>query len=40
VDINLTDSIPLQKKYTAILRPLYAEVKQYVEDLLNREWIQ
>ena len=40
VDINLTDSIPVQRKYTAIPRPLYAEVKQYVEDLLNRGWIQ
>ena len=40
VEINLTDSIPVQKKYTSIPRPLYAEVKQYVEDLLNRGWIQ
>ena len=40
VDINLTDSVPVQRKYTAIPRPLYAEVKQYVEDLLNRGWIQ
>ena len=36
VDINLTDSVPVQRKYTAIPRPLYAEVKQFVEDLLNR----
>ncbi|KAL9964944.1 hypothetical protein ACROYT_G028661 [Oculina patagonica] len=40
VNINLTDSVPVQRKYTAIPRPLYAEVKQYVEDLLNRGWIQ
>ena len=40
VDINLTDSVPVQRKYTAIPQPLYAEVKQYVEDLLNRGWIQ
>ena len=40
VDINLTDSVPVQRKYTAIPRPLYAEIKQYVEDLLNRGWIQ
>ena len=40
VEINLTDSVPVQKKYTSIPRPLYAEVKQYVEDLLNRGWIQ
>ena len=40
VDINLTDSVPVQRKYTAVPRPLYAEIKQYVEDLLNRGWIQ
>ena len=40
VDINLTDSVPVQRKYTAIPRPLCAEIKQYVEDLLNRGWIQ
>ena len=40
VDINLTDSVPVQRKYTAIPRPLYTEVKQYVEDLLNHGWIQ
>lgn len=39
-DINLTDLVPVQRKYTAIPRPLYAEVKQYVEDLLNHGWIQ
>ena len=40
VDINLTDSVPVQKRYNSIPRPLHAEVKQYVEDLLNRAWIQ
>ena len=40
VDINLTDSVPVQRKYTTIPRPLYPEIKQYVEDLLNRGWIQ
>jgi len=40
VDINLTDSVPVQRKYTAIPRALYAKVKQYVENLLNRGWIQ
>ena len=38
--INLTDDIPVQKTYTAVPRPLYPEVKQYVEDLLNRRWVQ
>ena len=40
VDINLTDSVAVQRRYTAIPRPFYEEVKQYVEDLLNRGWIQ
>ena len=26
--------------YTAVPRPLYPEVKQYVEDPLNRGWVQ
>ena len=40
VEINLTDSVPVQRKYTSIPRPLYAEVKQYEKDLVNRGWIQ
>jgi len=40
VDISLTDSVPVQRKYTGIPRLLYAEVKQYVDDLLNRGWFQ
>ena len=40
VDINLTDSVPVQKRYNSIPQPLHAEVKKYVEDLLNRDWIQ
>lgn len=39
--VNLTDDRPVQKNYTAIPKPLYpAEVKQYVEDVLNRQWIR
>ena len=30
---------PVQKSYSSIPRPLYAEVKHYIEDLLNRGWI-
>ena len=37
--INLSDPKPVQKTYTAIPKPLYAEVKQYLEDLLNKVWI-
>ena len=39
MDINLTDSVPVQKRYNSIPQLLHAEVKQYVEDLLNRDWI-
>ena len=40
LDINLEDSTPVQQTYNAIPKPLYPEVKQYVEDLLNRGWVQ
>ena len=40
MNVNLTDSIPVQKSYTSIPRPLYPEVKHYVEDLLNRGFVQ
>ena len=38
--INLSDNSPVQKNYTAIPKPLYPEVKQYVEDLLNHGWVR
>ena len=40
--INLTDNIPVQKSYSAIPKPLYPEMKGYIEvdeDLLNRGFI-
>lgn len=39
LDLELTDTTPVQKTYTSVPRPLYAEVKHYIEDLLNRGWI-
>ena len=39
MDIKLKDHQPVQKNYLSIPRPLYAEVKQYIEDLLNRQFI-
>ena len=39
-NINLTYTIPCKKTYTAVPRSLYPEVKQYVEDPLNRGWVQ
>ena len=40
MEIHLSDHKPVQKTYTSIPRPLYPEVKAYIEDLLNRNWIQ
>ncbi len=37
--LNMKDQTPVQKTYNSIPRPLYPEVKQHIEDLLNREWV-
>ena len=39
LNLQLSDTTPVQKSYSSVTRPLYAEVKQYIEDLLNRGWI-
>ena len=36
---TLSDPTSVQKTYTSVPRPLYTEVKHYIEDLLNRGWI-
>ena len=36
MDIKMTSDQPVQKNYLSIPRPLYPEVKGYIEDLLNR----
>ena len=38
--INLTDKTPVAQHYLAVPRPLYTELKQYIEDLLNRGFIE
>ena len=38
--INLTTNEPVQKNYVSVPRPLYPEVKQYIEDLLNKQFIK
>ena len=38
--IDLSDPTPVQQTYTSIPKPLYPEVKQYVEDLLNKGFIK
>ena len=35
LEINLTDNIPVQKSYINVPKPLFNEVKGYIEDLLN-----
>ena len=40
LNIKLRDEIPVQKNYVAIPKPLYPEVKSYIEDLLNRNFIR
>ena len=37
--IRLKDDIPCQTTYNSLPRPLYQELKHYVEDLLNKQWI-
>ena len=39
LNINISDSRPVQKNYTSIPRPLYQEVKHHIEDLLNKQFI-
>ena len=39
MEINLKDHQPVQKKYISVPRSLYPEVKQYIEDLLNQNFI-
>lgn len=38
--ITLTDQTPVQKMYISVPKPLHQEVKQYLEDLINRGWIK
>jgi len=37
--INLSNDKPVQKRYNSVPRPLYPEIKNYIQDLLNRKWI-
>ena len=38
--LQMHDETPVQKQYRRIPKPLYPEVKSYLEDLLNRQWIK
>lgn len=37
--ITLHDTTPVRKTYVAVPKPLHQEVKEYIQDLLNRGWI-
>lgn len=37
--VRLTDDIPVQRTYQSIPRPLYQEVRTYLQDLIERGWI-
>lgn len=37
--ITLKDNIPVQRSYAAVPKPLYKEVKEYIQDLLAKKWI-
>ncbi|KAL0177456.1 hypothetical protein M9458_026350, partial [Cirrhinus mrigala] len=39
MSISLKDNIPVQRTYASILKPLYKEVKEYIQDLLARGWV-
>ena len=40
MNITLSDPTPVQQNYIAVPRPLYPELKHYIEDLLNRGFIK
>lgn len=37
--ITLTDQTPVQKLYISVPKPLQQEVKEYLQDLINRGWV-
>ncbi len=39
MSIRLRDDIPVQKAYASIPKPLYKEVKEYIQELLVKGWI-
>ena len=39
LEIQLKDNEPVRKNYISMSKPLYGEVKEYLEDLINLNWI-
>ena len=40
LDLRLKDDTPVQRNYVSFPKPLYPEVKSYIQDLLNRRFIK
>ena len=40
MQINLTDTIPVQCTYKSIPKPLYKKVRKHIEDMLVKGWIR
>ena len=40
LQMNMEDETPVQRQYNCVPKPLYPEVKSYIEDLLNKKWIR
>ena len=36
----MTDKIPVNQRYRSIPKPLYEEIKKYIDDILTNQWIQ
>lgn len=39
MSITLQDAIPVQRAYSTMLKPLFREVKGYIQELLAKRWI-
>ena len=39
LEIQLKDNEPVRNNYISIPKPLYGEVKEYLEDLITHNWI-
>ena len=40
LEIKLIDNVPVQKSYVNVPKPLFKEVKSYIEDLVNRGFVR
>ena len=40
LDIQTTDETPVQRNYNSIPKPLYKDVKDHIQGMLDRDWIE